>query len=374
MRIALLTSSLNAGGAERVASTLASAWTQAGHDVLLLPTFSGGGRPFYTVDPGVTVTYLANLVKGNGGGYSRILGYAQRLRALRSQIRQFKPNFVVSFLPNVNVAAIISTVGLEIPIIICERRNPANQKTPWIWEFLCRTLYRFADMVIVQTKDAARDILDCYPALNKVRVVPNPIPTEIGQIVRQTGKTNVKIIVSISRLVPEKQIDHAIIAFSTIAEKYPEWRLHIYGEGPDHEQLECLIRQLGMTNRIALKGNTKEPWQVMAKADLFVMTSRCEGFPNALLEAMAVGLPCLVYDCKSGPKEITRRGQDAVLIPVNDTEALQTQLDRLLSDNKLRAQMSKRAQASVYSRYNTENVLQIWDQLFNELEQSFRNR
>jgi len=156
-------------------------------------------------------------------------------------------------------------------------------------------------------------------------------------------------------------------AFAKVASDYPDWVLRIYGEGPMREKLESQIHSLGLQNRAFLMGRTASPWVTMAEADVFLMTSKYEGFPNALLEAMGVGLPCVVFDCPSGPRDISRNGQDAFLVPLDDQVMLEVKLKELMGNEALRIQMGTQARDSVIARYNLPSVITKWDSLFNEL-------
>jgi glycosyltransferase involved in cell wall biosynthesis len=130
------------------------------------------------------------------------------------------------------------------------------------------------------------------------------------------------------------------------------------------------IEAAGMSSRIALPGRTETPWQELAQAHAFALTSRVEGFPNVLLEAMALGLPCLAVDCPSGPREMTRNGEDGMLVPLGDQAALTRGLDHLLGDSVLRRSLADRAAVSVRKRYSLSSVLMAWDDLMAQAETS----
>ncbi|MBK8317940.1 MAG: glycosyltransferase [Betaproteobacteria bacterium] len=140
--------------------------------------------------------------------------------------------------------------------------------------------------------------------------------------------------------------------------------MHIYGEGPVRDELSARIEALGLQQRILLKGRTSEPWKVMSRADAFVMNSRYEGFPNALLEAMGVGLPCVSSDCSSGPSEISANGQYALLFAPGDQVGLAAALVQVMADEGLRARLGRQARESVIERYSLSAVLRIWDEFF----------
>jgi GalNAc-alpha-(1->4)-GalNAc-alpha-(1->3)-diNAcBac-PP-undecaprenol alpha-1,4-N-acetyl-D-galactosaminyltransferase len=363
MKIIVLTSSLSTGGAERVASTLCNSWARRGDRVTLIPTFSGGGEPFYPLSKEVELIYLAARIQGQRG---KILQYKERFFMLRRLIAERLPDVVVSFLPNVNVAAILVAAGMRVPVIICERSDPSQQPYTLFWKIACRATYRFADMLTVQTAAVAKSAADIFPKVGKIRAVANPLPSEISEHLRTPDRAR-KILLSLGRLSEEKQVNKIIDGFSDVCNAFQEWELHIYGDGPLSNELEEIIIRRDLQHRILLKGRTNNPWAVMAGADAFVMASRYEGFPNALLEAMGIGLPCIAFDCPSGPREISNDGRDAVLVPMNDVAGLSAAMEKLMSYESFRTMLGTQARNSVHERYSLDAVLSRWDDLFREV-------
>ena len=364
MKIVFLTSSLNSGGAERVATMLCNAWAARGDSVTLIPTYSRGGSPFYALSERVETVFLAQVT---GVARKKLWGYAPRLIALRKLIIERDPDVVISFLPNVNIAAILSTFFLRKPLIICERSDPSNRSSRNIWEIGCKLMYRFADMLAVQTESVAAKASALYPGVEKIRIVPNPLSERmLPSKAAATGAR--KVLLSLGRLSAEKQIDKIIDAFAELASRHDDWDLHIYGEGPMKEALAAKISDRRLQRRAFLKGVTKEPWKIMAGSDAFVMNSKYEGFPNALLEAMGTGLACIATDCPSGPREITRNGKHALLVPPGDPKGLVEALARVMSDESLRISLGMQARESVLDRFSTASVMDIWDKLFDEVK------
>lgn len=364
MRIVFLTSSLSAGGAERVASTLVNAWNDRGDTVTIIPTFSGGGEPFYALNENVELVYLASLVSGNGKSLS---GYIKRLLALRGLLIARKPDVVVSFLPNVNVAVIIALFFCQIPLVICERSDPSCIPIPPVWRLAIRIFYRFADVLTVQTLAVAEKARTMFPGVKKIITIANPLPDGVVKTKLANADNVRRVLLSLGRLSEEKQIHFVIDVFARLHEKFPDWDLHIVGDGSTRPYLEQQVQALGLQDRILFKGKTSEPWQVMSQADVFVMTSQFEGFPNALMEAMGIGLPCVTFDTPSGPRELSENGECALLVPFNDSEGLVSALQALFADAELRKKLGEKAKASVLGRYRLPVVLAQWDKLFAEI-------
>src|SRR5690606_10658969 len=138
-------------------------------------------------------------------------------------------------------------------------------------------------------------------------------------------------------------------------------------EGPLREQLTRQIKDAQLDGRVQLPGRTDQPWQALADADIFVLTSKVEGFPNALLEAMALGCACVTVDCPSGPRDMTQDGKYANLVPVDDIPALTQGIEQLIADRHLRESMGREAAVFVRERYGLEEVLEDWDALIHRV-------
>lgn len=364
MKIMLLVSSMHAGGAERVAATLANAWVLRGDSVTLVPTFSGKGSCFYPLVSGVNLVWLADSL---GSPRSRGSSGPRKLRALRYLIRDQQPDVVVSFLANVNVMVLLSTIGLRVPVIVCERTNPgASTNVGRVLGCLRRLLYRRASMVTVQATGSVEPMRRLVPHIRALEVIANPLPPELPDhaLAARVRDANGRYrLAAMGRFVPAKQFDQLVQAFTQLADQFPDWDLVIWGDGPQRDALASQVQGAGMSHRVFLPGRTDKPWDALASVHAFALVSAVEGFPNVLLEAMALGLPCLAVDCPSGPREMSRDGEDALLVPLADKNALVQSLQRLLQDDALRDTLARRAAFSVRQRYSLPSILAQWDDL-----------
>lgn len=352
---------MGSGGAERVAALLCGLWQARGDQVNLMPTFSGRGECFYELHPGVELTYLADKVGGPGSG---LRNQWRRLAALRRHIRASRPDVVVSFLSIVNVAALLASAGLKMPVVICERIDPFAMPTSALVRLACRMSYPFARVLVVQTRAVAEKYRAAGARLRRIEVIGNPLqPHLLAMASTRPARQRLRLLAA-GRLAEQKQFDLLVEVFAQLAPEHPQWDLVILGEGPLRSDLQRQIASLGMAGRIRLPGVVGDIGNELAASDLFALSSRFEGFPNVLLEAMASGLACVAFDCPSGPRELSDEGRGARLVPPGDTGALRRELDALMGDAGLRESLGAAARSVVAGRFAPAAILALWDRAF----------
>ncbi len=364
LRILFLVSSMGAGGTERVAALLCRQWIAQGHDVTLMPTYSRRGTCVYALDERVSLDFLADRF---GGAREHPPNALRRLSALRQAVRELRPDVIVSFLTNVNIAALVATIGLGVPVVVSERSFPPRQKISTFLRVMRRASYWRAAAVVAQTGGIADWLLRYCPGAKTV-VIPNPVVVPIQNSEsrlepEQHLARGRRMILSVGRCVPEKGFDRLVEAFARIAQNLPDCDLVILGEGPERRALERLCEAHGMTSRVHLPGHVGNVGDWYEAASVFVLTSHCEGFPNALLEAMAYGLPAVSVACATGPADIIRDGIDGVLVPGDSNAAgIAVALCRIMRDEETREAMGRRAR-EVAERFSTSSIGTSWNTL-----------
>jgi glycosyltransferase involved in cell wall biosynthesis len=356
-RLLFVISDFEGGGAQRVAAALLERWVGLGWRVHLV-TIAGADGDFFELPSGVTRSTI-DTANGRRGVRAAVLNNLDRLRGIRREVRSFEPTAVVSFLDATNVLTLGATVGCEVPIVVSERSDPRFQPLALVWRVLRRVLYRRASAIVVQTESVAAWARRCFRRANVV-VIPNPVQPLAPVAERSPDATRV---VTVGRLSHEKGVDVLIAAFLAVVPAHPEWELVVVGDGPERELLESLARSSGYKDQIQFAGRRRDVGSLLATASLYVLASRHEGFPNALLEAMAAGLPCIAADCPSGPSEIICSGRTGVLVPPRSVRALAVALDALMSDADARAQLGRAAREEVLRRFALDSIGRRWDDL-----------
>lgn len=359
MRLTLVIYSLGCGGSERVLTSLANAWQRAGHAVTVIGLTDGDQPPFYPLDPRVSLDWLA-VARTSRHFLEAITDNIGRVRALRAAFRRARPDLVVSFLTSTNVLVLLSTVGRTVPVIVSERSNPWRDSVPRAWQWLRKRLYPRADAIVVQTRRTA----EWFPPRirSRIAVIPNAAPLPSPPRLRSEACADRGIVLGVGRLEHEKGFDLLVRAFAEATQRHRGWELVIAGDGSQRAALEAMAASCGVADRVRLPGTQADIGRVYAAADVFALPSRFEGFPNALLEAMAAGLPSVAADCPTGPREIIRDEHDGLLIGAEDVVAITGALSRLIGDPQLRSRLGA-AGAEAVNRYSPDKIQSRWDAL-----------
>jgi GalNAc-alpha-(1->4)-GalNAc-alpha-(1->3)-diNAcBac-PP-undecaprenol alpha-1,4-N-acetyl-D-galactosaminyltransferase len=362
-RITLVINSMVSGGAARAMANMANYWVEHGREVTLI-TLDSVQQDFYAVHTDVRRVGLG-LMRCSRNLAAAVGNNLSRLRRLRQEIKASRPDVILSSMYGMNVLTLVASLGLGIPVIACEHTEPRWVSIGSIWVTLQYLVYPQAAALVVLT-ESARGWYGRFVRSNAVHVIPNPV---VIAAIEHNGVPKPKqsggTIAAMGRLSPEKSFDLLLKAFARCARKYQDWSLVILGEGDERSRLEALTRELGITNQVSLPGSVEEPTTLLRKADLFVLASRFEAFPMALMEAMACRLAVISTDCDSGPREIIRDGVDGVLVAPHDINALASAMDRLMEDRGERERLGARA-VDVTERFGVERVMRMWENLLTD--------
>ena len=348
-KIMFYINAIHHGGAERVIVNLATQFAQHNYKCVLVTSFVDTWE--YPVNDCVKRISLSESTIKNF--LKRNIEYTKRLRNV---ILTEKPDVLISFMAEPNFRALIATIGLKTKNIISVRNAPDREYNTAVTKFLAKTLFRKADGVVFQTEDAKK----WFPIQiqKKSRIIFN----QVDNVFYNTTYTGVRHgIVTTGRLTPQKNHKILIKAFAKIADQIND-KLYIYGDGELREELEQLIADLNMKNRIFLPGSTKNVAETIKSAKLFVLSSDYEGMPNSLMEAMALGLPCISTDCPcGGSRSIISNGENGVLIACTDLDNLaNTMLELLYKDDFLNI-IAQSARNTATVLFEPNRIFKLWE-------------
>ncbi|TFV96552.1 glycosyltransferase family 4 protein [Oxalobacteraceae bacterium OM1] len=361
--------SLGSGGAERVTANLANHWARKGWDVTLVTLASHTGD-FFALDPAIRRVSLG-LAAESSNPLAGAARNARRVLALRRTLKRVRCDVAISMMSTSNVILALASLGMNgVCAIGSERVFPPRLPLGRIWEIMRTRTYGGLAAVVALTQECA-DWLKANTLAVRVPVIPNAVPWPLPE---QPPKLNPaalslagkKILLAAGRLSPQKNFEALIEAFAEVASRHPDWRVVIVGEGPQRPALEERVRRHGLCERVLLPGGAGNMADWYGLADLFVLSSRFEGFPNVLAEAMAHGLPAVSFDCDTGPRDIIRNGVDGILVPSGDVPGLGRAIEHLMAGDALRARMASSA-SDARSRFSVERIASQWEGLFDTL-------
>ena len=358
--------SLSSGGAERVTSILANYWTQQGWAVTVV-TVAGEDSDFYTLDPRIRRIALNMAIQSRHPGQA-VVNNLCRIRFLHLILRREKPDVAVAMMATANVTLALAGRLAGVPTVGSERIHPPAMPLGRFWEPARRWAYPMLAGLVAQTRASAAWLREHAPA-SRIAVIPNPVQYPLVPHPPQLTPSKVaplqgrRLLLAVGRLEEQKGFARLLNAFAKLADHHPDWQLVILGQGGLHQVLTEQAARLGIRDRVSLPGAVGNVGEWFEAADLYALTSRFEGFPNTLLEALAHGVPAVAVDCETGPREILRHEVDGLLVPQGDSEALVDALDRMMGDAALRARFSERAMEA-RERFAVERVAGQWEELF----------
>ncbi len=323
MKVVFLMGSFGGGGSERTVAYLSKYMSEQGHDVTVLCLTD---EIFYELGEKVKLKTL-HIPSQPKNAVDRYVKIAKRFLKTRRALNQMKPDVVFCMLPFAAKFILGHKKRGGYRLISSERALPQAYDEATV--NLILRVFRECDGVIFQTQRAK----DFFPEdiQSKGVVIHNAVGNPLVQNA-PTAVVRQKKIAAMGRVTSQKDYPTLLRAFAEVAKAYPEHTLEIYGEGPDEAALQSLAEELGIGSRVLFQGAHPDAILRIADSACYVMSSRYEGMPNALMEAMAVGLPCISTDCPNGPAELIEDGRNGLLVPVGDVEAMSGAILRYLGD------------------------------------------
>ena len=354
MRIMFVIPSMNNGGSERVVANLSNCFCR-NNDVRIVTITSD--KSYYDLDE--RIDFRGQALKINRKNIFTTFGcyaknFFQAKKYIKTNIEEFRPDCIISFLAEADFLVYLAAKGEKnIVKVFSERADPTKRNK--VRQLMARKAYTIGDLFVCQSRKIS-EYYD-YIAKSKKVVIPNPLDVQILPAVAPEKNHN---IVSVGRLSKQKNFALLIKSFAAVLDKLPEdCNLVIYGDGPLKAELSNLIEASGMKRRIKLAGASKNVLNEINGSALFVLSSNFEGFPNVVLEAMAMGLPVISTDFYTGVAKELIKKENGIVVPVCDEQKLSNAIVEIMQNKDLRVEMRKK-NVLVRDRYSVEKISDLW--------------
>lgn len=337
------------GGAERVMSILANEWGKSNVETMILVTETEAISKYNLSNKVTMISCLEEKKRAK-------IPHLVIIKRIRKICKEWQPDVVISFYNDLCALTALAITGLNIPLVYSERNDPNRTNQRRVDRLYRKIIEHMTDKIVFQTTGAQR----CYPksVQEKSTVILNPLNTygfPIHDFLHEKHE-----IVSVGRLEPQKNQKLLIDAFALIAKDFPEYQLTIYGEGSLRKELEDYIKAKGLQERVSLPGNQTNIQEHIKDASLFVLSSDYEGIPNALIEAMAIALPCVSTDCSpGGARELIKDGANGVIVECGNQSSLAKAMISILEDREKAKRIGTSAK-KIYARVDKNIVCDRW--------------
>ncbi len=361
MKICFFISTLSAGGAERNVSLLANHFVKK-NDVTIFTLENKKSKSFYKISKKVKIVRLNLLVKSKNIFLS-VINFFKRVFVIRKKLSNEKIDAYISFLETMNLTVLISSLWLKnIKLkIISDRNNPKKSEKLFLIFILKFLFYRTCDFLVVQTKG----IISNYRFINskKIKIIRNPIIDKLIIKKKFNRKKKIKIL-CVGRLEPQKDYYTLLKGLSICSQKNIKFNCDIYGAGSEKLKILNLINNFKLKNKVILKGITNKMIKLYHKYDLYILTSKFEGYPNTLLEAVSTGVPSISSDCEYGPNEIIKNKVNGLLFESSNPEDLSKKIVYLNNSNmNFYKKLKKYNKKHFHPKKINFNILLLWDNM-----------
>ncbi len=354
-KITFVIADLGAGGAQRVIASLANEFARQPDYHVDVVSFSAPREgTFFSFHPDVVLRYAA-VNRASSGFISGVWANLKRVAVLRGILKELQPDVVISFLAETNCKVLLSAVGLRVPVIVSERSDPYLYPDIALWRVLRRVTYPLATHLVCQTKYAA----DYFGYLPRKSVIYNPVI-----ISEATGPVpcTEPYILGVGRQSHEKGFDLLIEAHALALSRGADLKLVLAGDGPDRAKLVQLAQDLGTSKHVIFAGAQPDLSGYYRHAQMFVLPSRFEGMPNALLEAMAYGCPAVVTPDFRAAAEIVAHGHNGLIAQRADPAGFCDQIIDLYENSGKRQAVGAQAKRDS-ARFDNVKIAAQWRDL-----------
>lgn len=366
-----LSSTCNSGGIERIVIDKANYLAEKGHEVYLITTEQLGRESFYKIHPsiqsidlGINYSFENNqLWKKATSFYVKNHRHKKRLQALLCEL---SPDVTVSTFGNeVRFLHGLPVGGRKVLEIHFSKNFRLQAGRKGIWRMIDEKRTR-ADERLVKKYDAfvvlTHEDKQIWGDLKNIVVIPN----FVRNIPKVKCDLAAKKVIAVGRLTFQKGLDRLVNIWATVYQSYPDWHLDLYGGGEDKNALLQQIQQLGLSEAVTIHEPVSDVSKVYTSASIYAMTSRYEGFPMVLLEAMSYGLPIVSYKCQCGPRDLISDGEDGFLVEEGDAQGFEEKLIKVMNDEELRKSVSLKAEEKINS-FTRVHIMAKWEALFKYL-------
>lgn len=341
------------GGVEKLVCLQARHFAGQGHEVAFLLRYDFSGVPSYDLPEGVSIT-SARCPDGKGL-FNKVLMMARFLSVSRRVISTFSPDRILLNGANVSLLTLLGSPGVADRCICCDH-NHFNSVSSF-WRELRKVLYPRARAVVSLTE---KDLENYRSVNSRALLIYNPADVEP----KGAPALDARTVLAVGRLTHQKGFDLLLEAWASFVARFPGWTLAIVGEGEQSDMLKSRISQYGLSGSVQLMPFSDDIASVYKSASIFVLSSRFEGFCLVMIEAMACGIPCVAFDCPTGPGEVLRDG-GGILVSAERTDLMAESLGRLAEDVALRRRLSREA-VEVSRRFSVARYLEAWSQVVND--------
>lgn len=374
MKITFVTATLTSGGSERVMSIVANKMQERGYEVEIICL--NDQIVFYPINEGIKITH----VEVEAGTKS----LPKKLWWFRKYIQKNQPDVVIAFMVSVYTVTLLALMGVDIPVISSVRNDPAHSNLRK--KITRKILLPRSAHVVVQTQQIKEFFNKGIQKMTSV--IYNPVNEKVFETsydddndddddnlklkvkdgvevkvdgLKVNGEERLNRIISVGRLYPQKDQKTMIEAFAKVSERFPDWKLVIFGEGPEREALESLVERLKVKDKVLLPGKSENIIDELKKSKIFCLSSVYEGMSNALVEAICVGLP-IVTTKVSGTEELIQDGENGFTVNVGDKEAMAKALTKIIEDENLQNQFSENNKAQAI-KFETNAIVDQWEEV-----------